>query len=163
MDFLGPVPLSNGNQYILLIGHHFTKWYMYKAIPLSNQKAATTANALLQHWICRFGCPYSIHTDQGRKFESDLLQQLKHRLEIGKIRTTSFHPQSNSLRERMNRTLLNMFFKSIADDQSNWSSLLPFVFLAYRSSVHESTVFTTNFFVFGHEQTLTIEVQTTPI
>ena len=152
MDFLGPLPLSNGNQYILLIGDHFTKWY--EAIPLPDQQATTTANALLQHWICRFGCPYSIHTDQGRNFESDLFQHLMRRLEIDKTRTTSFHPQSNSIIERMNRTLLNMLSKCIADDQSNWSSLLPFVLLAYRSSVHESTGFTPNFLVFGHELTL---------
>ena len=67
IDFMGPLPQSNGNQHILLIGDHFTKWY--EAIPLPDQTASTTANALLQHWICRFGCPYSIHSDQGRNFE----------------------------------------------------------------------------------------------
>ena len=93
LDFLGPLPSSNGNQYILLIGDHFTKWY--EAIPLPDQKASTTADALIEHWICRFGCPYNIHTDQGRNFESELFQQLMRKLEIEKTRTTSFHPQSN--------------------------------------------------------------------
>ena len=48
---------------MLLIGDHFTKWY--EAIPLPDQRAGTTADALLKHWICRFGCFRSIHTDQG--------------------------------------------------------------------------------------------------
>ena len=45
IDFMGPLPLSNGNQHILLIGDHFTKWY--EAVPLPDQPVPTTANALL--------------------------------------------------------------------------------------------------------------------
>ena len=77
---MGPLPLSNGNQHILLIGDHFTKWY--EAVPLPDQTASTTANALLQHWICRFGCPYSIHSDQGQNFESKIFKLLMQSLEI---------------------------------------------------------------------------------
>ena len=44
IDFMGPLPLSNGNQHILLIGDHFSKWY--EAIPLPDQTAPTTATAL---------------------------------------------------------------------------------------------------------------------
>ena len=160
LDFLGPLPISNNCQYVLLIGDHFTKWY--EAIPLPDQRAETTADALLKHWICRFGCPHSIHTDQGRNFESDLFQQLMRRLEINKTRTTSFHPQSNAVIERMNRTLLNMLAKCIDQNQSDWSSLLPFVLMAYRSSVHESTGFTPYFLVFGHEMSLPLDLMYTP-
>ena len=57
LDFLGPLPISNNCQYVLLIGDHFTKWY--EAIPLPDQRAETTADALLKHWICRSGCPHT--------------------------------------------------------------------------------------------------------
>ena len=115
LDFLGPLPTSNGCRYILLIGDHFTKWY--EAIPLPDQTAATTSDALLERWICRFGCPYSIHTDRGTNFESRLFANLLKKLEIDKTRTTAFHPQSNSVIERMNRTLLNMLAKCIDEDR----------------------------------------------
>ena len=160
LDFLGPLPLSNGNRFILVIGDHFTKWY--EAIPLPDQQASTTADALLEHWICRFGCPNSIHTDQGRNFESALFQRLMTLLEINKTRTTSFHPQSNSVIERMNRTLLNMLTKSIDKQQANWSHFLPFVLMAYRSSVHESTGFTPNRLVLGHEVLLPLDLMYPP-
>ena len=74
LDFFGPFPISNGNRFILVIGDHFTKWY--EAIPPPDQQASTTADALLEHRICRFGCPNSIHTDQGRSFESAWFQRL---------------------------------------------------------------------------------------
>ena len=160
LDFLGPLPNSQGNRYILLIGDHFTKWY--EAIPLPNWTAYTTANALLEHWICRFGCPESIHTDRGTNFDSELFRVLMQKLEINKTRTTAFHPQSNAVCERMNRTLLNMLAKCIDEDQTNWSQQLPYVLMAYRASVHESTGYTPHFLVFGTETTLPLDLMYPP-
>ena len=88
---MGPLPLSNGNKDILVIGDHCTKWY--EAIPLPDQTAVTTANASVDHWINRFGCPHSLHSDQGRTFESKLFEQLMQLLEMDKTQTTPFHPQ----------------------------------------------------------------------
>ena len=131
---MGPLPTSNGCRYILLIGDYFTKWY--EAILLPDQTGATTSDALLERWICRFGCPYSIHTDRGTNFETLLFANLLKKLEIDKTRTTAFHPQSNSVIERMKRTLLNMLAKCIDEDQTKWSVKLLYVLMAYRSSVH---------------------------
>ena len=155
IDFMGPLPMSNGNKHILVIGDHFTKWY--KAIPLPDQTAVTTANALVDHWISRFGCPHSLHSDQGRNFESKLFEQLMQLLEMDKTRTTPFHPQSNAVIERMNKTLRNMLAKCVNEEQSNWSQQLPYVMMAYRSSVHESTGYTPQFLVFGQELSLPLD------
>ena len=160
LDFLGPLPISNGNRFIFVIGDHFTK--RYEAIPLPDQQASTTANALLEHWICRFGCPHSIHTDQDRNFESALFQQLMNLLEIIKTRTTSFHRQSKSVIQRMNRTLLNMLNKSIDKQQANKSFFLPFVLVVYRSSIHESTGFTPNRLVLGQQVLLPLDFMYPP-
>ena len=161
LDFLGPLHTSNGCRYILLIGDHFTKWY--EAIPLPDQTAATTSDALLERWICRFGCPYSIHTDRGTNFESQLFANLLKKLEIDKTRTTAFHPQSNSVIERMNRNLLNMLAKCIDEYQTNWSVKLPYVLMVFRSSVHESTGFTPHYLVFGHEISLPLDLMYRPL
>ena len=160
IDFLGPLPVSNGNRYILLIGDHFTKWY--EAIPLPNWTAATTADALLEHWICRFGCPDSLHSDRGTNFESELFTILLKKLEINKTRTTAFHPQSNAACERMNRTLWNMLAKVVNEHQTDWSHQLPYVLMAYRASVHESTGYTPHFMVFGTETALPLDLMYPP-
>ena len=155
IDFMGPLPLSNGNKHILVIGAHFTKWY--EAIPLPYQTAVTTANALLDLWISRFGCPHSLHSDQRSNFESKLFEQLMQLLEMDKTRTTLFHPQSNAVIERMNKTLQNMLAKCVNEEQSNWSQQLPYVMMAYRSSVHESMGYTPQFLVFGQELSLPLD------
>ena len=87
INFMGPWPLSISNQHFLLIGDQFSKWY--KAIPLPEQTAPTTATALLENWICRFGYPHRIHTDQGRNFESKLSRALNQALQVDKTRTTA--------------------------------------------------------------------------
>ena len=78
-------------------------------------------------------------------------------LEMDKTRTTPFHPQSNAVIERMNKTLQNMLAKCINEEQSNWSQQLPYVMMAYRSSVHESTGYTPQFLVFGQELSLPLD------
>ena len=62
----------------------------------------------------------------------------------------------------MNRTLLNMLAKCIDEDQKNWSVKLPYVLMAYRSSVHESTGFTPHYLVFGHEISLPLGLMYQP-
>ena len=114
LDFLGPLITSNGCRYILLIGDHFTKWY--KAFTVLDQTAATTSDALLERWICRVGCPHSLHTDRRTNFEYQLFASLRKKIEIDKTRTTTFHPHSKSVIERLNRTLLNMLAKCIDED-----------------------------------------------
>ena len=63
MDILGPLPTSDsGNKYILIVSDHFTRL----AYPIAYQEAQTIADVLTKEFICRFGVPLLIHTDQGR-------------------------------------------------------------------------------------------------
>ena len=156
IDFMGPLPFSNGNRHILVIGEIFTRSH-YEAIPLPDQTAVTTTNALVDHWISHFGCPHSLHSDQGRNFESKRFEQLMQLLEMDKTRTKPFHRQSNAVIERMNKTSQNMLAKCVSEEQNNWSEQLPYVMMAYGSSVHELTGYTPQFLVFGQELCLPLD------
>ena len=64
-DILGPLPLTpRGNWYILLVTDHFTKWVEIFAVP--DQTATTCVEVILNEAIAKFGCPLSLHTNQGR-------------------------------------------------------------------------------------------------
>jgi len=157
LDILGPLPETpKGNKYIVVIGDYFSKWT--EAFPLPNQEAETVAKLLVEQWVCRFGAPRIIHTDQGRNFESRLFKEVCQLLNIHKTRTSPYHPQSDGMVERFNRTLASMLSLFVDENQANWDILLPYVMMAYRSSVHSSTGFTPYKVVFGKEIILPVDV-----
>ena len=101
--------------------------------------------------ISRFGAPERIHTDQGQNFEAQLFKEMCHLFSIEKTRTMPYHPQSDGMVERMNRTIKDMLAKYVAKRQRDWDVHLPMVMMAYQSSVHSSTKYTPYYLLFGHE------------
>ena len=75
---------------------------------------------------------------------------------LGTVKTTSYHPRSDGLVERFNRTLLAMLAMLVSREHDNWDDLLPFMIhvLAYNTTVHTSTGFTPHRLVFGEECSL---------
>ena len=47
---------------------------------MPDKEAATVAHLLVNEFICRFGVPEMLHTDQGKKFESTLIAEMCHLL-----------------------------------------------------------------------------------
>ncbi|KAL5502694.1 hypothetical protein EMCRGX_G009508 [Ephydatia muelleri] len=81
MDILGPLPeTEKGNKYILVIGDYFTKWK--EAYPLPNMEAMTVARHLVSEFMCRFGVPEQLHSDQGRNFESGVIKGICELLQV---------------------------------------------------------------------------------
>ena len=158
LDVFGPLPVTqHGNKYILVVSDYFTRWV--EAYPLPNQEASTVAKVLVNEWVCRFGAPDVIHSDQGKNFESHLFAEVCHLLGMEKTRTTPYHPQSDGLVERFNRTLrmlLTIRMNQVPED--TWDEELPMLMLAYRSSVQESTRFTPYRLMFGREVQLPVDI-----
>ena len=107
MDILGPLPETpRGSKYILVVGDYFTK--RKEAYPLKNMEATSLARAFVNEFVGRLSVPESLHTDQGKNFVSDLINETCQLLGVKKTKTTSYHPQSDDLLERFNRTVLDM-------------------------------------------------------
>ena len=138
VDILGPLPqTSDGNAYILVAEDYFTRWLEAWAIP--NQEAETVAQKLVNEMFFRFSIPDQILSDQGRQFESTIIDELCKLLQIQKSRTTPYHPQGDGLVERSNRTLLNMLSIVVEDNPNTWESYLRPVCMAYNTSVQPTT------------------------
>ena len=153
IDIMGPLPVSSrGNKYILVIGDYFTRWV--EAFALPDQQAETVARTLVTEFVARYGAPLELHSDQARNFESDLFKEVCNLLDITKTRSTPYHPSSNGMIERFNKTLASMIRSYISNDHQNWDVHIPFLTSAYRSTVHPSTGFSPNFLMFGREVNL---------
>ncbi|KAL5509240.1 hypothetical protein EMCRGX_G004577 [Ephydatia muelleri] len=99
-----------------------------------------------------------IHSDQGRQFESNLVQDICKLLHVNKTRTTPYHPQSDGLVERFNRTLISMLATTVHELSVEWDKCFKKVCMAYNTSVHPSTGFTPFFLMFGRQAKLPLDI-----
>ncbi|GFY18716.1 retrovirus-related Pol polyprotein from transposon 412 [Trichonephila clavipes] len=114
-------------------------------------EAPTVAEAVVQHWISRYGVPLQLHSDQGRNFVSAVLKGVCELLGIDKTKTTPLHPQSDGMVERFNRTILNNLSLMVSKNQQDWDQKVPLFLLAYRSAVHETTGYSPSQMLFGRD------------
>ena len=156
LDVCDPTP--EGHRYILVTADYFSKWT--EAFPMKNKCADTVADLLVEHIILRFGMPLVIHCDQGREFENGLMKSLCTLLGCTKTRTAPYHPESDGMIERFNRTCLMMLSMFVNDQRDNWHRLLSFVMHACRTSVHESTGYSPFRLMMGEECSLPQDVST---
>ena len=157
MDILGPFPESPaGNTHILVVADYFTRWAEAYAIP--NQEATTVARKLTDEFFFRFSPPEQLHSDQGRNFESEVISEVCRLLGVVKTRTTPYHPQSDGLVERFNRTLLTMLSTAAGERPFDWESNLRRLCLAYNTSVHPTTGSTPFFLMFGRQVRMPVDI-----
>ena len=93
----------------------------------------------MREFICWYGVPLLIHSDQGRNFDSESFAEMCRLLGIKKTRTTPHHPQSDGMVERFNRTLEAQLSKFADHNQKDWDEHIPFLLMAYRSATHDTT------------------------
>lgn len=147
MNIVGPFSRTEqGNSYILTMQDLLTKYSVYA--PLPDFKAETTATAFINQFICRFGCPRSILTDQGTNFTSAFMKQITRKFRIKQFRTTAFHPQSNGSLERSHHVLVE-YLKRFIDKRDRWDELIERASFSYNTSVHEGTGFTPHELIYG--------------
>ncbi|CAB4041949.1 Retrovirus-related Pol poly from transposon [Paramuricea clavata] len=160
MDVLGPLSMTaRGNQYILVMSDHFTKWV--EAVPMPNQRAETVAKAFVNEVVTRHGVPSKLLTDQGRNFEADLMKQVFSLLGVRKLRTSPYHPQTDGQVERMNCTLKGILTAYVNKDHNDWDDHLPLALFAYRNSVHSSSGVSPFQAIYGREATTPLVLMNT--
>ena len=99
-----------------------------------------------------------LHTDQRREFESKILQTMCEMLGANKTRTAPYHPQSDGLVERCNRTLKDMLAKLINNSQNDWHVWISHVLFAYRTALHASTGVTPDRMLYGREVRIPVDL-----
>ena len=90
-------------------------------------------------------------SDRGQAFLSGLLKEVKQLMGYKKVNTTAYHPQTDGLIERFNRTLTNMLAKTVERDGKDWDQQLPFVLFAYRASQQQSILESPFFLLYGRD------------
>ena len=153
IDLLGPFPeTQKQKKYVIVAVDYITKWTETDSLP--NGTAEEAAQFFVRNIVLRHGAPHTVITDRGKCFIAEFTQRVLNLLDVTHYRTTSYHPQTNGLCERLNHTLADMMSMYVNSDHKNWDSILPYITFAYNTSRQESTGKTPFFLLYGREATL---------
>lgn len=133
--------------YILTLQDDLTKFSAAYAIKSTD--AETIAKTLVENFICYFGIPLQILSDQGTNFLSTLFKQVCKLLGIKKLQTTAYSPTTNGALERSHKTLKEYLRNFIDKKKQNWCTYLSYAMFTYNTTPHTSHNFTPFELVFG--------------
>ena len=137
VDILKLPTSFEGNQYAVVFLDYLTKWA--EVFPASDQTAQTVARLFVEGVVCRHGAPQELLSDRGPNFLSELFLEVCKLLEVKKVNTSGYHPQTDGLVERFNATLTDMIAKTTEKHGRDWDRHLPYLLYAYRTTVQSST------------------------
>src|SRR3954465_8022490 len=159
IDFVGPLPRTQrGKKYIIVAMDYLTKWPEARAV--SEATAEATVNFLYEQIICQHGCPQIILSDRGTHFNNNMVKKLMEKFKINHLLSTPYHPQTNGLVERFNRTLCESLAK-LSLKNNDWDLYIAPTLFAYRTTKHSTTKIEPFFLVYGRSARLPIdEIQT---
>ena len=144
-DLFGGLKNSpNNKKFILCMTDAFTKYVELVAIP--NKEAETVADAIYSYWICRYGVPVELITDQGKEFCNKLSSELFELMKLKHHKTTAYHPQCNAQAEVANKTIAKYLASFVDSSTFDWEQYIPSLMFAYNTSFHR-TIQTTPFFL----------------
>jgi hypothetical protein len=138
LDFIGPLPLDEGYNYILTITDKLGS--DIRIIPTTTDLTAESLALLFfDHWYCENGLPLELISDRDKLFISrfwkhfSLLSGVKHKC------SSSFHPQTDRQSERTNRTVIQAICFHVERNQSGWKRALPRIRFNIMSTLNQST------------------------
>ena len=92
VDILKLPTSFEGKQYAVVFLNYLTKWA--EVLAASDQTAQTVANLFVEGVVCRHGAPQELLSDRGPNFLSELFLEVCRLLEVKKVNTSGYHPQT---------------------------------------------------------------------
>ena len=97
------------------------------------------ADTFIELIVCRYGVPEELVSDNGSSFTARLLKDVSSVLQMRKLFTSVYHPQSNGQCERLNGVICTMLRTLVMNNTSRWAAYLPYILFAYRSTDHPAS------------------------
>ena len=140
MDFICGLPLTpRGHNAIFLVIDRLTKMVHMQACNMKGMSSTRVARLLVDTVVKHHGVPESIVCDRDPKFSSGFMVDLMKILRTKMNMSTAYHPQSDGLTERANRTLQDMLRHYVGVEQTDWDEHLALAEFAINNAYNEST------------------------
>jgi hypothetical protein len=101
-------------------------------------------------------------TDHGADFLSELFASVCKLLQIKKIQTTAFHPESNGSLEHGHKVLVEYLRHCIAEDQRDWDEWIAYASYVYNVTTHRARGYSPFELLFGYRARIATALQAHP-
>lgn len=151
IDAIGPIREEGQEEeynYILVIIDAFSRYVNLYAVKDTTAQSALSA---LTDWICTFGCPSEIVSDNGTQFVNNLITAFLGASKIKHALINAYSSEENGIVERANKEV-NRHVESMAYDtllRANWKQNLPFIKRILNTMVHTSIGVSPSQLIFG--------------
>ena len=132
---------------ILVITDHLSRHV--QAYKVEDKRAVTIAKCLYDNYFRHYGFPRWLMSDEGKEFCNNILKEMCYYLNIKKIRTMPYHPQSNGSVECVHYTLHQMIGKLDNKQCKNWVDHLSTITHAYNATHSQITGYSPYFLMMG--------------
>ncbi|CAL1412853.1 unnamed protein product [Linum trigynum] len=150
IDLLGPFPTAPlGKKYLIVAVDYFTKWI--EAEPLETITSTRIQKFVFNNIMIRFGIPQSIVTDHGTQFDCRPFENFCARNRIVLTMASVAYPQTNGQAEASNKLILQGLKKRLGDAKGAWTTELPHVLWAHRTTYKAATGETPFSLTYGSE------------
>ena len=155
IDFVGPLPSSFGNEYILVAVDYVSKWVEAVAAPKNDAK--TVVKFLKNNIFARFAVPRVLIG--GSHFCNSQLQKVLGHYHVTHKVSSPYHPQTNGQAKVSNRELKKIFEKTVASNRKDWASKLDDALWAYRIAFKSLISLSPFQMVYGKSCHLSVELK----
>nr|GEX95557.1 reverse transcriptase domain-containing protein [Tanacetum cinerariifolium] len=131
IDFMGPVPSSRGNKYILVVVDYLSKWVKAKALPTNDARVVCN---FVKYPFARFGTPRAIISDCGTHFCNDQFPKVMLKYGVTHRLATAYHPQTSGQVEVSNHCLKRILERTMGENRASWSYKLDDALWAFRTA-----------------------------
>jgi transposase InsO family protein len=148
---------ASGDRYAMVVTDYGTRFAIIVALP--DKTAKTVASALWHRVIAFTGPPSELVTDNGGEFRG-VVRELTERFGVHRTWTTPYHPRTNGLTERFNRTLVDMLCTVSEGGKyiERWTEYLPMLQFAYNSAWQASVGECPYYLMFGRRPATPLDI-----
>lgn len=136
MDITDMHTSNSGHRYVLTLIDHYSRYV--KFIKMRSRLAEEVVKGL-QTYMGDFGAPKVLLTDNAREFHATIVKDLCTRMGTQLVFSTPYHPQGNSISERMHRTMKSVLATLCRGHPHRWPNYLWQCQTVLNAAVHETT------------------------